>query len=94
MAVLDVDEIETELCGSPRRSMEMFDDSADLAIGQEWIVRGQAQTFVENRMMVENLRLVAILNIRLAVTPRVGQLKPDDRIVIRPGRRSIRGSCQ
>src|SRR5215813_9544182 len=67
VAVLDVYEVEAKFGGGCGGAMEVFDDAVDFAIAQNWIISRQTQTFIENRMMVEDLGLIAVPGIRLAV---------------------------
>jgi ribosomal protein S10 len=65
--------------------MEIFDDAADFSVSQERIIGAQAETAIENWMMVENSRLVAMLNVRPAIAARMRELKTDDGVVIQAG---------
>jgi hypothetical protein len=76
MAVLDVDEIETSPIGQYRGFDKTADDLHDLTVGQDWVVRADAEAGVEQGMVIENPGL-QIRPIRAGETTRVRELKTD-----------------
>src|SRR6185503_7280091 len=75
VAVLDVDEVETDLVRQTRGAVEALYDLADLAVRKERVVRRDADPLVENGVVVDDARLRAILRVRAAVASRVRQLQ-------------------
>src|SRR5262249_13199928 len=75
VTVFDIDEVEAQLPRHDCGSVEVFDDAADLSIGQHWIFRGKALTPVQNWMVISDPRLCAVGQIGTTKAPRMGQLQ-------------------
>ena len=62
------------------------DPQGNIAVSQQGIIGRQIQSPVENWMSKRDARLHAPLIVRLAISPRVRELKPDDEIIRRSRR--------
>jgi hypothetical protein len=58
--------------------VKLLDDPAYLAVGQDWVVAGNAEPRVEQGMPVEYARLRTRVRVGPAEAPRVCELKADE----------------
>jgi hypothetical protein len=77
VAMLDIYETITALRGQARRRDEIADEIAHLVVVQDRVFGRNAELAVQNRMVVENLRLHAVLPVRPAETAGMRQLQAD-----------------
>ena len=82
VAVLDVDEIKSQISSNCCSVYELFNQVVDLKIGKDADFVGAATPLVKNRMMIESDWLKLVLGVWSGKTPRVGELEPDQLIVI------------
>ena len=82
VAMLDVDKIESQILREFRRSMKIRDDRFYLGILQQRVAAGDAESLIQNWMVIQNARLGFCVMIRPAVSPRMRQLQPDDQSIL------------
>src|SRR5260221_13523351 len=75
MAMFDVDKIKTKLPRGARRTMELFNDPANLSVGKQWKIARQTEPAIQNRMEIQNARLRPMLRIWVAEAPRMRKLQ-------------------
>ena len=85
VAVFDVHEIEAEAPGHARRAMEVLDDRARSRRRSAADNRRQIPAPVQNRMVIENSRLRAVVRVGTAVAAGVRELQPDQQAVVGAG---------
>src|SRR2546423_9074243 len=73
VTVLDVYKVEAGLRSHARRPVKGFDDFAYVTVSEQRVIRWQAQSPVEQRVVIENARLGAVIAVGPAVAPRVSQ---------------------
>ncbi len=84
--MLYIDKVEAQPPRQERGFVKVFNDDLDVcASAQHGKVRGQAQTPIEKRMMVENARLGAAVRIGTAVAAGIRELQTDQQAVIGAG---------
>src|SRR5260221_783876 len=83
MAMLDVNKIKARLQRDARSAMKIFDDSANLSVGEHRKIARQTEPPIQNRMTIQNTRLRAMLRIRFAVAPRMRKLQTNQQSRIR-----------
>jgi hypothetical protein len=75
VAMLDVDEIKTQLPSHKRSAVEGIDDPLDFSVGEQGIISRQFQAPVQKRMVIKNARFRAGMFVRAAVSAGVRQLQ-------------------
>src|SRR5262249_38536594 len=78
MTMFDVDEIESDLERDLSRAVKVFDDFANLAVGEQRVIRKQSQSSVEDRMPIENPRLSTVFEVGPAVAAGMRELQTGD----------------
>ena len=86
MAVLDIDEIKSQIRGLDCRTVKILDDCSNLTVSEYRKIRRQFQTRIKKRMMVKNAWFGAFVIVRATVSPGVRQLHPDNQTAIRARR--------
>ena len=81
VAVLQVQELEAELPGEAGGANVIGDDAADLVVSQERVIRRDTELPVEDRVVVDDARLEAILPVRPAEAAGVGKLEADEQVI-------------
>src|SRR5215467_4729515 len=83
MAMLDVDELKSNIPCPNSRAMKILNNVPDFRIAEHWVVRREFKLSIENGMVVKNLRFGFVVVIGAAVTAGMGQLQADDQVAIR-----------
>src|SRR6516162_8462169 len=83
VAMLDVDKIESQTLGEFRCPMKIRNDRFYLGVRQKWVIAGESEPLIQNRMMIQNARFGFCVTIRAAVPPRMRQLQPNDQPILR-----------
>ena len=74
VAMFYIDEIESQFTGGAGGPVKILDDLRDLAVGENGKIRSKAEFGIENRMVVEDFGLGAIVSVGTAVAARMGEL--------------------
>src|ERR1700730_13329950 len=82
VAMFDIHEVEAQLPGHQRGTMEVVNDGFYFRVGQDGKVSRQPQPSVQERVVVENTRLGAAVRIGTAVATRIRQLQTDQQAVV------------
>src|SRR5258708_6107958 len=83
MAMFDVEKIKTKPPRGARRAMELFNDPANLSVGKQWKIARQTEPAIQNRMAIQNARLLPMLRIWFEVAPRMRKLQANQQSPIR-----------
>ena len=87
MAVLDVDELVPRTLRQPRRAHEVLDQPVEVVVGEQ--AHSAREAAVEDRMVVGDQRLRAILDVRAREASGMRELQADVEVGVRVGAEAL-----